>query len=76
MQHDIFDKRLLKSQIQYDKNEILRDRIGIAAVGIGAVVGAVGFFSSVGLVTGGLYGASLGLGLGALLQVAISQVKL
>ena len=69
-EEQIFDRSY---RLRYNKSQVRCDRISVATAGIGAVAGAFGF-SSVGLVTGGLYGASLGLGLGVFLHVAISQV--
>ena len=68
-EEQIFDRSY---RIRYNKGQIRCDRISVATAGIGAVAGAM-TFSSVGMVTGGLYGASLGLGLGVFVHVAISQ---
>lgn len=69
-EEQIFDRSY---RIRYNKGQVRCDRISATTAGIGAVAGALGF-SSVGMVTGGLYGASLGLGLGVFLHVAISQI--
>ena len=69
-EEQIFDRSY---RIRYNKTQIRCDRISVTTAGIGAVVGAMGF-SSAGMVTGGLYGASLGLGLGVFLHIAISLV--
>ena len=69
-EEQIFDRSY---RIRHNKMQVRCDRISIATAGIGAVAGVFGF-SSAGLVTSGLYGASLGLGLGVFLHVAISQV--
>ena len=69
-EEQIFDRSY---RLRHSKMQIRCDRISIATAGIGAVAGVLGF-PSAGLVTGGLYGASVGLGLGVFLHVAISQV--
>ena len=69
-EEQIFDRSY---RIRYNKGQVRCDRISVTTAGIGAVAGAMAF-SSVGMVTGGLYGASLGLGLGVFVHIAISQI--
>lgn len=69
-EEQIFDRSY---RLRHNKMQVRCDRISVVTAGIGAVAGVIGF-SSVGLITSGLYGASLGLGLGVFLHVAVSQV--
>ena len=60
-------------RIRYNKLQVRCDRISVVTAGVGAMAGVMGW-SSLGAVTAGLYGASLGLGLGVFLHVAVSRI--
>jgi len=60
-------------RIRYNKLQVRCDRISVVTAGVGALAGVMGW-SSLGAVTGGLYGASLGLGIGVFLHVLVSRI--
>jgi len=67
---EIYDRSY---RIRYNKLQVRCDRISVVTAGVGAVAGVMGW-SALGPLTAGLYGASLGLGLGVFLHVIVARV--